>query len=588
MFKHPVKKFIALTALYGFIIVGIFFLQFRNESVLAKNSGMLRVSLAQTQQPDGTISLKNSLQVSFDGISFSSDEFAPAKITVSEQNKIENLTLVSYEQPTPLSYRFNFVDESGETSSVVFAVSDTSEKASLTVLAELADNASEISFPYKPASGFTVTKKFAAKEIISSKNKHYSLAAARLDDDSLTLTRLNQIALYTEYNPSSVFSFTSIPADSPFAQEATYESLMASYREKLVGHVIDSFKTPSQISEPAVAAYVSQMLLDGKYRDSVSQVPDSFKKGNRMTYLTTPFFGSLEAMNTSLQAHNQNMREMVLNALESGSPNIFANEDFAEYVYFAGSTENIKKLLSLPSKIAAEKGAEEKTEEEALFTVAQSFGILHTYLRLKELKSDLADLLENVLSSCVSSIQSKCVLGENGLSIVENDVPASPLLALETGATLLEYGSFTHSQELKTAGFALTNTALSQNLDIITMATAYPIVAKNPYYPHYAVLYRQNGKNIWAWTASDRIVYEEKGGVGIIRAKFPVGETQHLIIAGIQPFGKIEIYNMPYHSDVRFERYNTSGFNYRDKERALFIKSRHKAEYEQISLYYGE
>ena len=84
MFKHPIKKFISLTALYGFIIVGIFFLQFRNESVLSKNAGLLRVSLAQTQNQDGSTSLKDSLQVSFNGISFSSDENSPAKITLSE------------------------------------------------------------------------------------------------------------------------------------------------------------------------------------------------------------------------------------------------------------------------------------------------------------------------------------------------------------------------------------------------------------------------------------------------------------------------------------------------------------------------
>ncbi len=585
MFKHPIKKFISLTALYGFIIVGIFFLQFRNESVLSKNAGLLRVSLAQTQNQDGSTSLKDSLQVSFNGISFSSDENSPAKITLSEQNKIENLTLVSYEQPTPLAYRFNFADKSGKISSLLFSVSDTTPKAILSVNAELADNASEISFPYKPASGFTVTKKFAAKEIISSKNQHYSFAAAKIDDKTVSLTRTNQVALYSTYNPSSVFEFSSIPKESPFAQESTYESLLDKYKEKLISEVTDSFKTPSQLSEAGVAAFVSEMYAQGKYRDAISHVPESFKKGNRMTYLTTPFFGSLEAMNASLAAHNDNMREMIANAVESGSINIFSSEDLAEYIYFAGETPAIKTLLDLPGKIVEEK--EQSAKEEEAFTVAQAAGIMHAYMRLKSLAPALAEKLASVLPHCVTAIQSRCLLGETSLTIVENDTPVPPLLALEAGATLISYGKAAGLDDVKTGGLAIANTALSQNLDLITMATAYPLVTKNPNYPHYAVLYRQNGKNIWAWTISDKITYEEKNGIGTIRTKFPVGETQHLIINGISNFGKIEIYNMSYHSDIRFERYNTSGFNYRDNSKTLFIKSRHKSEYEQVTLYYG-
>lgn len=581
MYKHPVKKFLSLTILYSVIIVGIFFLQFRNESVFSKNAGQLRISLAQTQNSDGSTSLKNSLQVSFKGISFSSDEVDPATITLSNQTGSENLTLVSYDQLSPLSYKLNFIGQEEKKVSLIFNVSDTGSDASLSIQAEIPEEVDELFLPYKPASGFTVTEKYVSREILSSKNSLYSFIAAKIDDDKIRFTRRNSTASYSIYDPSTVFSFSSISPDSVIAQESTYETLMKNFKTNLISQVVDSFKTPSQLSESAVAAYISEMLSQGKYRDAVASVPESFRKGNRKTYFTAPFFGSLEAMNSSLLIHNENMKDMIQNAVESNSINIFSNEDLAEFIYFEGESQNIRSLLEMPAKFR-----DAKQDTETKFSVSQAFGILHTYLRLSALKSPLAENLSSVLSDCVSSIEAACVHHENNIQLVENDAPVSTLVALETGATLLSYGKFIDSQELKTAGLALTNSALSMNLDLMTMATAYQILVSNPYYPHYVVLKNKDGKKMWAWTASDRISYSEKDGVGTITTKFPVGEIQHLIVNGVAPFSKIEIYNLSYHGDARFETYNTSGFFYKENTRNFFMKSRHKTENEIIKFTY--
>ena len=554
MYKHPVKKFIILTLLYSITIVGIFFLQFRNESAFSKNIGQLRISLAETQDSDGATSLKNSLQVYFKGIAFSSDELSPARITLSNPSRSENLTLVSYEQPNPLSYKFNFVDKGGQDVSVVFSASDTTSSASLSIFAELPEDAEELSFPYKPASGFSVTEKTTTREILGSKNSLYSFSASKIDDEYFRVTPRNLGALYAVYAPSTVFSFASIDAESPIAQETTYESLLKNYKENLLSQVRDSFKTPAQLSESGVAAYVAEMLSQGKYRDAISSVPDSFKRGSRKTYLTCPFFGSIEAMVPSLSVHNETMQDMILNAIEQNSLNIFSNEDLPEYIYFEGLTESVKKLFAMPRALIDASAA---SEDAPKLTVAQASGILHAFIRLSELNSPSAEILSSVVDDCVSTIESSCVLQENGLSLVQNDLPVSSLVALETGAAILDFGKMSNNEELRVAGLAILNTALAQNLDLITMATAYPILSKNPHYPHYAVLYRDGSEKIWCWTASDKI-----------------------------SFSNIEIYNMSYHGDPKFESYNTSGFFYNERVGRLYMKSRHKTEVEQIKFTY--
>ena len=58
------------------------------------------------------------------------------------------------------------------------------------------------------------------------------------------------------------------------------------------------------------------------------------------------------------------------------------------------------------------------------------------------------------------------------------------------------------------------------------------------------------------------------------------------MVSGIDAFTEIEIYGLSFHSDPRFEAYNSSGFIYRDAQKALLLKSRHKSEIEVVRLFY--
>ena len=59
-----------------------------------------------------------------------------------------------------------------------------------------------------------------------------------------------------------------------------------------------------------------------------------------------------------------------------------------------------------------------------------------------------------------------------------------------------------------------------------------------------------------------------------------------MILNGIEPFSSIEIYEMPYRTDPRFEIYNSSGYIYNAESKTLFLKFKHKKEVETVKLYY--
>lgn len=582
MYRHPFRKSFGLIVLYSIIIIGIFVLQFRNESVVSKSVGLLSVSYAQSQNEAGEVSLKNSLQVSFKGISFIADEVSPARLCITQEDGTEvqkNLTLVSYEQQTPLSYTFSFTEDV----SLTFAVTGTDSSAAFSITASLPQDSLGLYLNYKPSSGFSVTEKTHSKLILNSKNLTYAFTASQITDSSIFLSSKNFVSNYVAYDPSVEFSFASLDSDLIIAQKSTYDTNLKSLRANLVTSVTDSIKNNQTLSEKSVIAYVAELASQGRFAEAVNFVPESFKKGNKRTYLSAPYFNSLDAMYPTLEMYSGNMNEMISNAIETSSVSIFSVDGLADYLNTLPDSPTYRTLLSIPATVFEDESSASQIK------LSQASGILNTYLKLSSLHSSLADVLLPAAEKCLNIIESSCTLTDSLLILTEKDVTVSNFLALSTGNALIRWGEFNNSEEHLQAGYAIINSILSVNsLDSITLADIYPVLVDNPFYPHYKVLSRTPGGVIWAWTCSPSVTYSVQNNIATISVNFPKGESNYLIINGIIGFSEIEIYGLSFHSDPRFESYNSSGFIYRDTKNALLLKSRHKSETELIRLTYRQ
>jgi hypothetical protein len=91
---------------------------------------------------------------------------------------------------------------------------------------------------------------------------------------------------------------------------------------------------------------------------------------------------------------------------------------------------------------------------------------------------------------------------------------------------------------------------------------------------------------IWAWTAGDIVSRSMENGILDIGVRFPVGEAHYMIIQGVKPFTKIQLYNIDYRTDPSFERYNSSGWSYKADEETLIVKMQHREEIEHIKIFY--
>ena len=612
MYRHPFRKSFGLTILYIIIIIGIFVLQFKNESLVTRNIGLLSVSLAQTQNQDGSTSLKNSLTVKFKGITFTADEVTPlmlysnplpqqnesqtsspslpsskpaqnksqesssnAKSETNAQITQEPLTLLSYEQKTPLSYTFHFTSDVNLT----FATTGSDSDAALSIQAELPPQALELYLNYKPTSGFSVTDRTKTKIILSSKNLTYAFTASQIQDKNICLTPVNPSSYYIAYDPSVEFTFASIDSDLIIAQKSTYDTNIANFKKSIISSVEEAISTSQPLSEKSVIAYIAEMAQKNQYNEAIAKIPDSFKKGNKRTYISAPYFNSLNSMYPSLEMHLQNMEEILSNTLQTSSLSIFSIEDFADYINIFSDNQDIDTVLSIPDSIFTMENYSEQLR------ISQLSGILSTYIKLCQLHSPLSDKLQHAARLCLDLIEQRCVLSDSSLTLMEKDSPVSNSLSLSTGAALIKWGEFNNALEYQHAGYAIINSVLAANtLDAVTMAEAYPYLVSNIYYPHAKILSKEGGECVWAWTCAPSITYTKQGKNANIAVTFPKSSINHAYVCGIPPFTDIEIYGLSFHSDPRFESYNSSGFIYKENSNTLFLRSRHKNETEVIRL----
>jgi hypothetical protein len=123
--------------------------------------------------------------------------------------------------------------------------------------------------------------------------------------------------------------------------------------------------------------------------------------------------------------------------------------------------------------------------------------------------------------------------------------------------------------------------------DRISAARLYRLLGPGEYQPHAAGTGDQGG-GLWAWTASPSVSVQPQGEDLDITVDFSQGETHYMLIRGVRPFVRIQLYGIDFRSDPQFERYDSSGWTYSASERTLMVKMRHREAREYIRIVYTQ
>jgi hypothetical protein len=88
MTRHPIRKFLGLFVLYTVIILGIFALQFRSQSIFSKNFAQLRLTLTQNKDETQNIPYSDTFYIAYKGMTLFSDEENKSVLTYANGNQV--------------------------------------------------------------------------------------------------------------------------------------------------------------------------------------------------------------------------------------------------------------------------------------------------------------------------------------------------------------------------------------------------------------------------------------------------------------------------------------------------------------------
>ena len=131
-------------------------------------------------------------------------------------------------------------------------------------------------------------------------------------------------------------------------------------------------------------------------------------------------------------------------------------------------------------------------------------------------------------------------------------------------------------------GSIIESTAFSR----LNSAGLYRILNPVNTHPRSVIVAESANNNIWTWTAAQIVSVSQQNDVLDIAVSFPPGETHYMIIRGIRPFARMQLYNIDYRTDPQFEIYDSSGWVYIPQEQCLIVKMRHRSTVENIRIFY--
>jgi hypothetical protein len=605
--RKPVAPRIAgLLVLYFVVFTLIVTLQFRAQKGLVLHVGAMTISGHYGEAPPSTPGggvpnecfLDGMAHVFFGGMEFRIDPGDGFGFLRADGTKDAlypySLTFAEH------TVSFSFTREAGlmpgsgiPELKLVFTAVSSSNGPELRITGVFEGDYAGAELPYRPMRSARIWDLGNDQFTIASGGMNYSFGRSALDTTRrlILLEKEGPAVSYQALQDEKVFT----PADYVLAQAwetDNYGEQLAAWQDKIFA-VWNRTPTASLNNEELVTAYVSGGIHRGNYREVTSRVPRSFLESSQRTYVSSVFFGRLDASLRSLSAAERERAVRIAGLLRNGSADFLKEPHFFAECLLRSDTETVNQGLAL---ISSWKSAEMTLELSALMLEA------YTDLAPSGKNGPLEIWVERALVLISENIRRDN--GGGRVLVFFGDNGADTEFNLRLGLALNAMGRLTGRDDWAAVGRSLIITVLG----FTDAAGSAPVLVSQsenglflgstesriPGARIYRSLGFQNyprtvpidgGINGWAWTASPSIEVTRNGDITDIAVTFPVGETHYMIIRGIRPFSKIQLYGIDYRTDPQFERYDSSGWAYSGSEQSLLLKLKHRETVEHIVIY---
>ena len=295
-----IKKALGLIIVDIAIIIGIFILQFRTDFNIIEKLGNLQITLARAEdtednQLDGEKqSLQNVLMLSYNGINVSIDDKNPAIIQKVDSDSKEPISLIAYKK-NELGYNFYFSNDI----QMEVLLEDETLTSPLQINVNLPSDISSFDLPYSISQNM-ITQKVEKKSIVlDGKKNSWELKLPETKENYISFHQHEEKVSYAIYDNKKQFTFDNIH-ELAISDEFVFQQTVSDFAKNLVTSFENTINETSY-TEQAIVSYVAAMASTGRYQEAIEKVPSSFRKNPTRTFLSAPYFNTLENMNTDLE-----------------------------------------------------------------------------------------------------------------------------------------------------------------------------------------------------------------------------------------------------------------------------------------------
>lgn len=601
MMKHVARRMLLLSALYISIIFGIFFLQFTNGKAFSLSLGSMLVSGSRTVGDDGTESPDLPLHIGANGIDVFFDQ-DDSLLAYTGENSSVALPIVEFgERDSGFEIGFS----GGVT--LFFAAERRGDSEVLTVRAFMPQKYRKISVPYKIARSARIEKKDSLTLVATGKarfsfSQPQAFASGSLQ--RLVIPRTAPTVYYQTWRPAKGLVISELASLAGAGDRALQAST-----ERFAAAALASFRTAinsGSFNEALATDYIAEMGRVGMYRAAVEAIPESWGSGSARTWRSSTFLNHLEKTWAPFSDEERNERSRLARLLSDRDPSFFDFPSVIPYLVDRGSSVLLDDVAKLTVSLDMDS-----------LTPTQAAGILEAVMDAPSAAPALSPALEALAESCERRLKSSLWRVQDSLYLSGDGATVETVSTFRVAAVLSRYGTVMQGKsDWKAAGNLLATTLLDFTQDraefparftlsgteqektgvvaksdrMLLPSEVYPLVMTgNAWLPRAVSFAPMGERGLWAWTSA-KSVSVSRTAEGALRlvTRFPQGEVHYMVVRGVKPFYRIQIYGMDFRTDPRFESYNSSGYRYNAETETLYLKMRHKSEAEEVVIWFGE
>jgi hypothetical protein len=488
-----------------------------------------------------------------------------------------------------------------------FISQDMDKSPELMIYAVLGENTAALELPYKPLRGSKIHERDQGQLVIATNGVNYHFNRFLTDEE-----RSERQVLILE-DQRSFISYRAVPEVLeqtfdfgdfilPLAQDKqNYDKALGKWRDQSFSQWSKSISSSN--NEDLVIAYTGEAISRGSYERAVAAVPSAFLNGNRRTYASTVFLGRLDLGLRSLAADERDKSNRLSQLINQQSLEFLKEPHVFQYFALRGSLTLIDEGAKLVRAIDPAK-----VSPDLIVGILEGYVDWNRYHTTMEKTATPQNPFEGFINQIYLIISQgiKRISGVDRVFMFNNGI-ADMEFNLQLGKALMVYAEETGTSDWVAIGRSLVLSVISlmnesetipaklylSEEGIITDDSAAPRISSAQIYRWLSpgenypqgVSIGAPGSGIWTWTAASAIAVSQENEGLDLAVSFPVGETHYMLIRGISPPSRIQLYDIDYRTAPDFERYNSSGWSYSASERTLLVKMRHRSGVEHVKIF---